>query len=103
MLYRVVREHLDAFLSEAREHGGLPGFIEKTFRAYLRCGIPEHGSLRVHHDRCGHDDFVPLRCKRRGVCPSCSACALGDGAAHLVDHVLPTVPYRQFVVSHRSN
>ena len=24
---------------------------------------------------------------------------MGDGAAHLVDHVLPTVPYRQFVVS----
>jgi hypothetical protein len=44
-LHAVVREHLDAFLSAAKEHGGLPAFIQKTFRAYLTCGIPEHGFI----------------------------------------------------------
>jgi len=98
VLYAVVRDHLDAFLRSAREHGALPAFIEKTFRALLKCGIPEHGFIRVHCARCGHDDIVAFSCKRRGVCPSCSARAMGDGAAHLVDHVLPRVPYRQWVV-----
>ena len=41
MLYAVVRDHLDDFLRTAREHGAMPAFIEKTFRAYLKCGIPE--------------------------------------------------------------
>ncbi|MEW5855489.1 MAG: transposase zinc-binding domain-containing protein [Myxococcota bacterium] len=100
VLYRVVRDHLDAFLREAREqHGGFPPFIEKTFRAYLDCGRPERGCIHLHCECCGHDDVVALSCKRRGVCPSCSARAQGDGAAHLVEHVLPDVPIRQWVVS----
>ena len=84
MLHRVVREHLDAFLDAAREDGGLPRFIEKTFRRYLTCGIAEHGFIRCHCDHCGHDDIVAFSCKLRGLCPSCTARAMGDGAAHLV-------------------
>jgi len=98
VLYAVVRDHLDGFLRVAREHGALPAFIEKTFRAFLKCGIPERGFIRVHCACCGHDDVVAFSCKRRGVCASCSARAMGDGAAHLVDQVLPKVPYRQWVV-----
>ena len=34
VLYRAVRENLAEFLQLAREHhGGMPRFIEKTFRA----------------------------------------------------------------------
>ncbi|MEW5852769.1 MAG: transposase zinc-binding domain-containing protein [Myxococcota bacterium] len=74
----MVREHLEEFLRQAREeHGGLPAFVEKNFRAYLACGIPEHGFIRVHCDACGHDDIVAFSCKRRGLCPSCSARAMG--------------------------
>ncbi len=47
---------------------------------------------------CGQNDIVAFSCKRRGVCPSCNARGMGNGAAHLVDHVLPAVPYRQWVV-----
>jgi len=37
-----VRQNLDEFLRIAREHhGGLPAFIEKAFREYLKCGILE--------------------------------------------------------------
>jgi hypothetical protein len=46
-LHAVVREHLEAFLAKAREHGGLPAFIPSTFRACLKCGTPEHGFIRV--------------------------------------------------------
>ena len=58
VLYAAVRDHLDGFLRSAREHGALPAFIEKTFRAYQKCGIPEHGFIRVHCACCGHDDIV---------------------------------------------
>jgi len=100
VLYAVVRDHLDEFLRAARGHGALPAFIEKTFRAFLKCGIPEFGCLRLWCPACGHDDVVAFSCKKRGVCPSCSTRAGGDGAAHLVDHVLPRVPMRQWVVSY---
>jgi hypothetical protein len=36
-------------------------------------------------------------CKRRGLCPSCTARRMADTAAHLVDQVLPQAPYRQWV------
>ncbi len=65
VLYAVVRDHLDGFLRAAREHCALPAFIEKTFRAFLKCGIPEHGFIRVHCACCGHDDIVAFSCKRR--------------------------------------
>ena len=84
LLYKIIHEHLDEFLRIAREeHGALNPFIEKTFRAYLRCGIPEHGFIRLHCASCGHDDIVAFSCKRRGICPSCSARAMAAGAVHL--------------------
>lgn len=100
VLYRVVREHLAGLLRDAGDHGGFPPFIEQSFSAYLDCGIPERGCIRLHCDHCGHDAVVAFSCKRRGVCPSCSARAMGEGAANLVDHVLPNAPYRQWVVSY---
>jgi hypothetical protein len=33
------------------------------------------------------------------LCPSCTARRMADTAAHLVDHVLPRAPYRQWVVT----
>ena len=37
--------------------------------------------------------------KRRVCCPSCGARRLARTAAHLVDHVIPHVPVRQWVLS----
>ena len=97
-MYRVVRDHLDGFLREARaQHGAFPPFIEKTFRAFLRCGDPAFGLIRLHCESCGHDDVIAFSCKKRGVCSSCNARSMAEGAAHLVDHVLPHVPYRRWV------
>src|SRR5438093_1366740 len=38
-------------------------------------------------------------CKSRGICPSCGGRRMADTAAHLVDHVIPDVPVRQWVLS----
>ena len=103
VLYQVVKDHLRTFLAEARErseHGfGLPGFVERELERYLECGLLCHGFARVRCDDCGHDVLVPLSCKNRGVCPSCTTRRMHDTAAHLVDRVLPRAPYRQWVLS----
>ena len=100
LVYRIVAEELDGFLAEAEARGHrLPSFVESTFRDFLTCGVPEHGFIRVHCDGCGHDRVVAFSCKRRGICNSCGGRRMADTAAHLVDHVLPAVPMRQWVLS----
>lgn len=42
---------------------------------------------------------MAFSCKRRGICPSCGARRMAQTAAHLVDHVIPRVPVRQWVLS----
>lgn len=98
-----MQENLETFLVEARERSsygdGYPPIVEKTFRAYVECGIWAHGFLRVRCEDCGHETQVAFSCKKRGVCPSCTARRMSETAAHLVDSVLPKAPYRQWVLS----
>ncbi len=84
-------------LAEVRAHDGrgLPRYVEKELRAYLKCGILAHGFLRASCRSCGEELVVAFSCKRRGVCPSCNARRMRSTAAHLVDSVLPDVPVRQ--------
>ncbi|MBW2244149.1 MAG: transposase [Deltaproteobacteria bacterium] len=99
VLYAVVQAELETFLARAHLRGHpVPRFIEREFRAYLRCGVLAHGFLRLHCDGCGHDRLVPFSCKGR-FCPSCAGRRMADTAAHLVDRVLPVVPVRQWVLS----
>ena len=99
-LYGVVQGHLESFLARARDRDRIvPRFVERAFRSFLRCGVLAHGFLRVHCDACGHDRLVAFSCKGRGVCPSCGGRRMADLAAHLVDHVFPEVPVRQWVLT----
>jgi hypothetical protein len=101
LLYQIVAEHLESFLDEARSAyaRGLPNYVERELRAYLACGIQAHGFLRARCRQCGKDLLVAFSCKKRGVCPSCNARRMCGTAAHLVDHVFPGVPVRQWVLS----
>jgi hypothetical protein len=102
-LYPVVRHHLETFLARAVEidplGNGVPWWIEKDFRAYLRCGILAHGLARARCEDCGHERLVPFSCKGRGICPSCNTRRMAELAAHLTDHVLPHLAARQWVLS----
>src|SRR5262249_37269851 len=100
-LHLVVREHLETFLATVREEHGkdLPRYVEEELRRYLRCGILAHGFVRVACSTCGEEMVVAYACKCRGACPSCSARRMCGTAAHLVDHVLPDVPVRQWVLT----
>ena len=42
---------------------------------------------------------MAFSCKARAVCPTCLGRRMNEGAFNLVDHVLPNVPLRQFVVT----
>jgi hypothetical protein len=45
------KAHLSSFVADARAHSddgaGLPWFVERELREYLRCGILAHGFARV--------------------------------------------------------
>jgi len=76
-----------------------PPFVLRELFAFLTCGILAHGFARVHCSGCGKDAIVAFSCKGRGFCPSCGGRRMADTAAHLVDHVLPHVPVRQWVLT----
>ncbi len=77
----------------------VPALSEREFRRYLDCGILAHGFARARCADCGHDFIVAYSCKGRGVCPSCTTRRMVETAAHLVDHVFPALPVRQWVLS----
>jgi hypothetical protein len=100
-LYRLVQQHAASFIAhtEASTGSELPRFIKDEFDAFLECRILAHGFLRLRCGECGHDKLLAFSCKRRGFCPSCGARRMSQTAAHLVDHVIPQVPVRQWVLS----
>jgi len=99
-LYRIVQEHLETFLAEPLAHGAAPypRYVEREFRRFLLCGVPAHGFYRVRCAACGYERLLGLSCAGR-LCPSCWSRRTADCAAHLVDRVLPSAPYRQLVLS----
>jgi hypothetical protein len=102
-LYPVVLHHLETFLAETQDADpmgwGVPSWVERDFRSYLRCGILAHGFARVRCSDCGHDRLLAFSCKGRGVCPSCNTRRMAEVAAHLTDEVIPHLPVRQWVLS----
>jgi hypothetical protein len=100
LLYKTLQAHWLEFFAEIEAEGGeLPAFVKDEFEAYFRCGVLAHGFLRVRCKECGFTRAVGFSCKRRGFCPSCIGRRMADTAAFCVDHLLPKVPVRQFVLS----
>ncbi len=102
VLYQIVRDHFETFRAQAaslRDGEGLPRFVEQEFGEFLRCGWLAGGFARFHCGACGLDRLVAFSCKGRGFCPSCGGRRMAERAAHLVDHVFPDVPVRQWVLS----
>jgi ribosomal protein S27E len=99
-LYPIVERHLSTLRDELQRHeNSLPRFVVTEFQDYLRCGRLEYGFVRAKCNGCRHEHLVAFSCKRRGFCPSCGARRMIETSAHLVDHVIPDVPVRQWVLS----
>jgi ribosomal protein S27E len=100
LLYQLVAEHYPRFLALLATQGrSLPAYVQREFDDFLKCGILEHGFLRVRCQDCHDERLVAFSCKRRGFCPSCGARRMVESAALLVDEVLPRLPMRQWVLS----
>ena len=100
LLYQIVEQHYPAFTAHLAERGKeLPGYVQREFEDYLKCGRLEHGFLRVRCESCHVEHLVAFSCKRRGFCPSCGARRMAESAALLVDVVFPEQPVRQWVLS----
>ena len=99
-LYKVVAEHLEGWLeTRAVAEQPVSAHVERELRSYLTCGILCFGFGRARCTSCGQGFVVAFSCKGRGVCPSCNGRRMAQTAAHLVDHVIPPVPVRQWVIS----
>ena len=101
-LHRIVQAHLETFCADAarrRDGERLPRFVEQEFRDFLRCGWLAGGFARLRCGACGLDRLVTFSCKGRGFCPSGGGRRMAERTAHLVDHVLPDVPIRQWVLT----
>ena len=103
VLYKIVRENLETFLSEVREANPdsepIPSYVEKEFYKYLDCGIMSKGFARIFCTECKSDYLVAFSCRSKCVCPSCNAKRMVQTAAHLTDYVFPKLPVRQWVLS----
>ncbi len=100
LLYQLVKQYYPEFNQLMEAQGKtLPGYVQKEFDAFLKCGRLEHGFLRAQCDTCHHEKLVAFSCKKRGFCPSCGARRMAESAALLVDDILPHEPIRQWVLS----
>src|SRR2546427_6995136 len=73
VLYRVIAEHLEAFLETAKRHADgspLPEFVEQEFRDFLTCGVLAHGFARLRCTDCALERLAPFSFQGPGVFPS---------------------------------
>ena len=100
LLYQIVDKYYPEFLAQlAAEDRSLPDYVQREFTDFLKCGLLEHGFLRVRCESCHYEKLLAFSCKRRGFCPSCGARRMVESAALLVDEVLPRKPIRQWVLT----
>jgi hypothetical protein len=101
-LYEIVRDNLET-LYGAIDDGALdvrlPKHAKKELEAFLDCGLLCRGFARLRCPACDESRLVAFSCKGRGFCPSCLGRRMCATAANLVEHVLPEVDLRQWVLT----
>lgn len=100
VLYKLVAENWETFQARVHDTGrSLPKHVVKEFYDFLDCGILARGFFRVRCGDCHKEKLLALACRARGFCPSCMGRRMNETAVFLVDHVLPQLPIRQWVLS----
>ena len=67
LLYALVQAHYPDFLARLEaEERSLPAYVREEFEAFLRCGVLDHGFLRVVCEHCHAERLVAFSCKKRG-------------------------------------
>jgi hypothetical protein len=102
LLYQVLARDWNTWLEGRRAdttRSPLPDHVVKEVDAFFRCGILQHGFTLLSCKACGEKVPVAYSCKFRGFCASCAAKRASDTTLHLMENVLPQVPYRQWVTT----
>jgi hypothetical protein len=103
VFYKLVQKHILTVFAqaEAQSEVGYPSHVKREFERFMDCGILAAGFSRITCEKpgCKFERLVGYSCKSRCVCPSCISRRMADCAAHLVDHLLPLAPYRQWTLS----
>ncbi|MFI5343627.1 MAG: transposase zinc-binding domain-containing protein [Chlamydiales bacterium] len=97
VLFGLIKKHYRTWKNNLKHP--LSRYVEKTFEKYLGCGNPAKGFAWAYCNCCHTDFMIAFSCKCRGICPSCSSLTMVKTAAHLVEHVIPSIPVRQWVIS----
>lgn len=59
LLYQLVAEHYPRFVELLADQGGLlPDHVQREFEDFLKCGILDHGFLRVRCQDCHSERLV---------------------------------------------
>jgi hypothetical protein len=96
----VVRENVQTLYAALAEQGTqLPAFVRDELDGYLACGLLSRGFALLRCHECRESQLVAFSCGGRGFCPSCLGRRMAETAANLVEHVLPAVPLRQWVLT----
>jgi len=101
-LYAVVRDNVEtlyAAVAAGFESAALPPFVRRELDGYLDCGLLCRGFARMKCDACAEQHLVAFSCNGRGFGPSCLGHRMCQTAANLLEHVLPPVPLRQWVLT----
>ena len=103
-LFRLVEQHLEEFLHVyparfAKAHGPLRSVVERVLRAFLTCGLVEHGFARLWCSTCRTSVLVPFSCRGRSFCPSCEKKKQLLWAEWLREKLLAPVPHRHVVLT----
>ncbi|UMX63465.1 transposase zinc-binding domain-containing protein [Klebsiella pneumoniae] len=70
LLYALVEAHYPDFIARIEAEGrSLPGYVREAFDAYLRCGVLEHGFLRVVCEHCRAERLCGLLQQEARVLP----------------------------------
>ena len=100
LIFKVLLNFWLTFKSQREaENLHLPQYVTKEIEAFLTCGLPQYGFLRLQCKSCDEEKIVAFSCKKKGFCISCAGKRQVETATHLIDNVLPFIPYRQIVIS----
>ena len=73
--------------------------VTAEFNRYRRCGILEHGFVRLYCKDCHAEKVVGFSCKGRGFCPPCGARRAIQKADRIEREVWPQAKARQWVLT----
>ena len=72
--------------------------VTSEFERYKRCGILEHGFVRLYCKECDAERVIGFSCKGRGFCPACGSRRALQKADRIEREVWPRAKARQWVL-----